>query len=164
MKTVMIIKLDETNSIPIEFSEFIKVNFNTIIDTDGYDVHKLLEGAINGDIEATQMLEYLIFSTNNRGTPVPFEVTKAILATDETKILVESAFLTSNDIDFITNNLGDNHCILFCVVKDSKILIVNPITKVADVIDSFNRDKFKEIFNRVAYGKQSQESGTKLLN
>lgn len=121
-----------------------ELDFNTFIDNEGYDVNLLLQGAINNDLEAKDFLEYLVHKTNTSSVPIPFQIVTEAYKIKETT-LIHASFLTSNDIEFITNSLHEKVNVIYASIKDHKVLFVNPYNANYFIYDTFSSLSIEDV-------------------
>ena len=149
MKTIIITKFN-TDEVPKVLQGLPTFDFNTILDNDGYDVHKLLNGANNGDQDAEEMLNYIIRANQLDTDPTPFRFVKATYTLSNPITIVDSTFLSNNDIDFITNSTHERVLTLFASTKNNKVLFVNPYTRQYYIYDAFTHDTLDNIIHNIS--------------
>lgn len=149
MKTIIITKFN-SNEVPKVLQGLPTFDFNTILDNDGYDVHKLLKGANSNDKDAEEMLNYIIQSNQLDQDPTPFRFVKATYTLQHPVTLVDARFLSINDIDFITNSTHERILTLFASTKNHKVLFVNPYTRQYYIHDAFTHDTLDNIIHNIS--------------
>lgn len=157
---MLITRFDESNSLVPPLSNTLSLDFNTLIDNEGYDVNLLLQGAINNDREAKEYLEYLVHRANST-SPLPFQIVNIAYQLKE-PISIHASFLSTSDINFITTSLEGKVDVVYVSIHKDSVLFVNPYNANYFIYDSFTTKTLPSILSDL-HNSPTQASNDKYV-
>ena len=110
MKLLLIVNSAE----PLEgiFEHLPHVNLQSILHSPSYDVHKLMEGAKAGDNVAEQEIKNILNDSISRKIYLGLGIVRALYANEDKVVTLDAAFLTPNDVEFISDTLKSRYHIV----------------------------------------------------
>lgn len=109
----------------------------------------LLQASIDNNLEAKEMLEYLVHATNTSAQPIPFRITRATYTLENDVTVIHSSFLSTNDIEFITNSVEGRVNVIYATIKGDKLMFVNPYNANFYIYDAFTKSNIEDIITKL---------------
>lgn len=144
---------------PIEgiFKNLPKLEMQDIIYSPTYNVDKLMEAAKEGNELADQEVRKILVNSNNVGQLLGVNTAKVLYAFTGSVIIIDGAFYTSEEIDFVTTTLESKYStvIVNYDTGSDNIMLINP--KFIDSKVYVNKDEITvEDVIKVAFFKHEE--------